>query len=201
MKMFIFLLLGLNSYPTWVEDINAQIEQIDRVGKMTKEKVVEDESYISIERFYKFEKWSKFEFTLSSKGIFRLDWEHKIYTNKGRIIVDHSINCSSHIHKGRPSFRGDGYFSEEITYYKNVDEGIRYKRSIEYSDTAQIDSLKICLAELPFEETQLTHEDYTKTLARYKRIKKSIKMTQSKRARLRKKSARKHDRFQKNKLK
>ena len=57
------------------------------------------------------------------------------------------------------------------------------------------------LLELPFEETLLTHEDYQKSIDRYKRMKKSMQMGDFKRKRLNKKYDRKNDRLVKKQMK
>ena len=57
------------------------------------------------------------------------------------------------------------------------------------------------LLELPFEETLLTHEDYQKSIDRYKRMKKSMQISDFKRKRLNKKYDRKNDRLVKKKMK
>ena len=57
------------------------------------------------------------------------------------------------------------------------------------------------LLELPFEETLLTHEDYQKSIDHYKRMKKSMQMSDFKRKRLNKKYDRKNDRLVKKQMK
>jgi len=174
MKMIILFLLGLNAAPTWVDDIDAKIERIDREGELKKEKVLEDVSGRIAKRIIKLEKWLKFESKLATNGFFR-SWELNMYLLKGDFIADHDISCQLYIHKGGKAIIGDGVIKEELTYYKNENEGIRYAREMEFLDSTQIDSVKMELVHAPFVQTPLTHDDYIQSLNRFKRFMKTFR--------------------------
>ncbi len=194
-------MLMLSLRPTWVNEIDDTINKINHQGILTKEKVLEDEWYHLERRIYTHEKWTKFESILKSYSPFLYDSQLKMYLFKGDFVAEHDMSSELYLHKGGQMIRGDGVIKEVLTYYKNEEEGIRYARSLEFKDSSQIDSLKMVLLDLPFEETLLTQEDYQKSVDRYDRIMKLMRMSDYKCKRLPKKYDRKNDRLVKKRMK
>jgi|GEM_PF-3209352 len=201
MKIIVLFILALSLRPSWVVEIDETIKKIDGEGILRKEKVFEDAWNRNEKRIYRLEKWTKLEWILKSYSRFRYDSQLKMYLFNGDFVAEHDRSSQLYLHKGGQMVRGDGVIEEVLTYYKNEEEGIRYSRRIEFQDTSQIDSLKIALLQLPFEEIVMTHADYTKSFERHKRMLKYMRMSDAKRERLNRKYLRKNERLTKKRWK
>lgn len=173
MKLFLIIFtITLSLNLDWVDNLNATINKINKEAILKKENSeikVNVQSYV---RQYKLIDFEKVEF-LEIK-------EHSETMNlqlfsKGNLLFAYSdFIVMDYFHKGAENpEKAKGKITESRKYYKKEKEGVLFRRSIEYYENNNIDSMKLELQKMQFDTTYLDKEDYTKdklVLTRIKRI-------------------------------
>jgi hypothetical protein len=173
MKMNTIFLLGfifIQSSFNWIQISDEKVLQIDQYGRKIKSKVLSDEFGTFIMNKYKYKKLEKYTFSghsfLMDTGCFSFYSENNLW------FLYASFSIEKYLHKGYSDVEREvGTISETKEYYQTKSHGIRFKRSIDYFENSNKDSLREVLSQMPFDTLYLNSGDYKKTTSFLKRMK------------------------------
>ena len=172
MKIILFIISMAYLYNIdWLININSTIEKINMEAILKKVKSIENENEHSLMKKYKLNDYNKIEYVFKEKFI---DTFIVQYFTKGKFVFAHlDFIIAEYFHKGTmyPG-RELGEITESREYFKNENEGINLRRSIDYYETSNIESLKLELQKMVFDTTWIGNDEYLKRIHSLKRIKK-----------------------------
>ena len=172
MKILLFLLsLTFLNNVEWVNDLNSTIEKINKEAIIKKEKSNKTKSEQTVIKKYKLKDYKKIE--LNGSGTF-IDTFNFQYFSKGNFVfAQMDFIIADYFHKGANySGRAKGEITENKFYFKNEKEGIKLRRTIDYYENSNIDSLIPDLQRKNFDTTLIGNDEYLVTKKSFKKISK-----------------------------
>lgn len=169
--LFIKSLISIN----WITEKDLTIAQINSKSVLKKKKEGIEEGSSFILEQYKLDDYNRLALSVG-KGKYVDTLNYQLYSNRefvfarvDYIVADYLLNKGAYF-IGKPV----GEITERKVFFKDKTTGIVLKRTIDYSEISNMDSLKNVLNKKSFDTTWVGNEEYLKQESIYKRFKKRI---------------------------
>jgi hypothetical protein len=140
---------------------------VPKYEKTTAEK--SGESYTL--RGYRLGDLEKRTFVFETTGLFG-SGSFGFYAKSGIVFARKIVSADPYLRKGvKMENDPEGTIGERNWYFRNENEGISERRSIDYFANSNKDSLRIVLQQQPFETDSIGHEEYLQVKQGYERSK------------------------------
>lgn len=172
MKVFLLsLLMILSSQISWIEAIDLKIFEINRDAISKKIKVLKDEKDTFFYERYKLNHFEKLHLHFSSSFV---DSMNVVFYEENEFIFGRTeFYVAEYFHKGAPyPNRPVGEITEVKSYFQTDTNGIQLKRTIDYLENSNKDSLIRLLNKQVYDTTFLNAIDYQKVKRHYKHTRK-----------------------------
>ena len=162
MKLLIVtLLFVLIPSEDWLDDIENEIALVDSEAIMIKEKTFVNGDFVGEITRFKLKNNRLVTVSGNDTSSFSNEFNLKVYSNKQKIYASLSQFIVPHIYKGKRTANLPlAFIIEENSYFKNKNEGIGFYREIDIYRGDNIDSLKLALQKVEFEQKELSRSDY-----------------------------------------
>ena len=151
MKCLLLIFLFSNSpHIDWVDDLDRKINVINTNSILKKEKHSNSKYEITVTKKYKYKRYKKIEVTLS--GSFFSSFNFQTFSKNGFVFATHSFIQAPYLQKGgNYPGRPEGEITEVKEYFLSKNEGLKLRRTIDYFENSNIDSLKLELLKKEFD--------------------------------------------------
>jgi len=170
MKFFLIIFSITLSYNIdWINDSNSNIIKINKESILKKTKSIDKKNERTLIKKYKLNEFKKIELVLSGDYADTMNFQY--FTKGNFVFAELDFIIADYFQKGAYyTGRAKGEITETKQYFKNENEGIKLRRSIDYYENSNLDSLKLELQKTQFDTTLLENTDYLKIKRVFKKF-------------------------------